>query len=157
MANPPHHHGSNLLQDAGSDISQPIRPVRFRAVLVGALAGFFTLILLTGIPYFLSLKIGFSEQEIEAYITWPSVLLPLLILIAAMPAVLAGYVAGRISGFAEPKHGLFAAILICAVFVPIDFLDPSADPLWFDIFSYLPVLGGGWFGGWLARRASAAA
>jgi putative membrane protein (TIGR04086 family) len=132
--------------------------VKFVAVLVGAAVGVLILLALVGIPYFILLANGFTDHEIEALIISASSLSPLLELIAALPSMLGGYLAGRMAGYEESQHGLLSALVHCVIVVPMHFSDPSSNPTWYESLRFAPVvIGAGWLGGWLARSRKSAA
>ena len=129
-------------------------PVRIRAVLAGMAVDLVGTVLL-GVGILLAAdSFGLRDEEREALFGWGPAS-PWVDAVGALVSVVAGYVAGRVAGYAHARHGLLAVGLLLLAFVPIDMAEPDAAPLWYDVATYLATAGAGAFGGWLAGRGAA--
>ena len=122
--------------------------IKFKAVLVGAIAdNAGTLLLMTLLAAAL-VSTGLSEDEVMTRMKSTSGLLLGLILGLGC-TVLGGFFAGKIAGRAEVLHGVLVAI--AGMIMALIFRE-TGTPLWFDVAGLVGMLPAGIAGGRLAQK-----
>ena len=120
--------------------------VKFKAVIVGAVAdNAGTLLVMTLLAAAL-VSAGLSEDEVMSRMKSTSGLL-LGLIIGLGFTVLGGYIAGRIAHQHERMHGVLVAVI--GMVIALIFRD-GGDPAWFDIAGFAGMLPAGILGGRLA-------
>jgi len=158
----------NLNQQPQGSIPRPIEPrgfftgVKIRPIIIGAVVDYvatYALITLYLIVHYMKEPLekgGLSaealQEALKEMLSSQEGLLALLV-IGALCTVLGGYLAGRIAGTEEVKHG----VLVGAVSLIIGFLqsgmagEASPVPYWHELLGYLLAIPAGALGGSLAQ------
>jgi hypothetical protein len=122
--------------------------IKFKAVIVGAVAdNAGTLLLMTFLAAAL-VSTGLSEDEVMSRMKSTSGLLLGLIL-GLSCTVMGGFFAGKIAGRAGVLHGALVAFV--GVILSLVFRE-AGTPLWFDIAGFAGLLPAGMAGGYLAEK-----
>jgi hypothetical protein len=120
--------------------------IRFRAVIIGAVADNAGTLFLMNLLAAALVSTGLSEDEVMSRMQSASGLL-LGLIIGLGCTVLGGYVAGRMAGKDERMHGALVAMI--GMVIALIFREGGV-PAWFDIAGFAAMLPAGIAGGHLA-------
>jgi len=125
--------------------------IKFKAVIVGAVADNAGTLLLMTILAAALVSTGLSENEVMSRMKSLNGLL-LGLIIGLSCTVLGSYIAGRMAGKEEVLHGALVAVV--GMIIALIFRE-GVIPVWYDIAGFAGMLPAGMAGGYLAQKRRA--